>query len=118
MTLTNKQVAQRFLQGKTAHNRSMSTDGKTLYSYQTGIAKRFKNGEVVVNTTRYSATTSGKHHPALRSALASEGVKNVSYTGNKYSSHWTGRGYDYEDFDDTDFTQDNDDKYRKHLRSK
>jgi hypothetical protein len=110
MGLTNFQVAQRFVQGRAGKSKSMSTDGTTLYSYSTGIAKRMRNGEIVVNTTKYSRTTGSKHYPALRSAISHENIKNVSYTGGK------DYGYDYRDFDDDDFTQDNDDKFKKHLK--
>lgn len=108
MTSTNLDVAKSFVSGKSLKNKSMSTDGTTLYSYRTAIAKRMKNGEIVVNTSKYSRTTSSKHMPALRSALSN--VRNVSYTGDKDFN------YEYQDFSDDDFRKDNDSVFKKHLR--
>ena len=115
MTNTNLDVAKSFVSGKSLKNKSMSTDGTTIYSYGTAIAKRMKNGEIVVNNTSYSRTTSSKHMPALRSALRDE--RKVSYTGNKYKKDsYTGYGYNFDDFSDDDFAKDNDSLYKKHLK--
>lgn len=52
--------------GLTANNLSISYDGSRLFSYNTVIAQRLKNGVVLVNTTRYSPTTSRHQGDAFR----------------------------------------------------
>lgn len=66
--------------GLTANNMAISCDGSRLFSYGTVIAQRLKSGVVLVNTTRYSSTTS--HHQgyafrALYSAQTRENTKPV-----------------------------------------
>ena len=41
-------------------HRSISTDGETLWSYDTAILTRADDGRVILNVTRYSATTSSQ----------------------------------------------------------
>lgn len=89
---TNLEIAQAFLNGKKASNRSMSTDGETLYSYNTPIAEFAHDGTLIVNTTRYSVTTSGKHYPALRKALTGRNFKTV-YVDNVPMRSWSLQNY-------------------------
>lgn len=53
--------------GLAANNMSVSYDGMRLYSYETVIAQRLKNGVILVNYTRYSVTTS-RHQYYLKNA--------------------------------------------------
>lgn len=91
---TNRGVVQRFLDGKSAHstNGNMHTDGKVLYSYNTAIAKREDDGRIIVNNTKYSTTTSGKHQNPLMAELHQQDIK-YDVTGGKP------RGYEFKDFE-------------------
>lgn len=53
--------------GLAANNMSVSYDGTRLYSYETVIAQRLRNGMILINCTRYSVTTS-KHQRFLMDA--------------------------------------------------
>lgn len=103
--MNNFDVARAFVRGSRATGSNFTTDGTTLYSYNTAIAKRMKDGSIVVNKTKYSRTTNKQLGYLYRSIP--ENVK-VTEVDNK--------GYNYEFEDVNDFTQDNDDVMRKHLR--
>jgi hypothetical protein len=60
--------------GLAANNMSVSLDGKKLYSYETVIAQRLRNGVILVNGTRYSVTT-GRHQHYFFSAAAARACK-------------------------------------------
>jgi hypothetical protein len=63
--MTTEQVMYNFLQGATKGKASsISIDGDKLFNYNTVIAQRI-NGVIVINTTRYSMTTT-KHQNRLR----------------------------------------------------
>lgn len=65
--MTNQTVVQQFIKGQPGKCLSMQTDGRKLFSYNTIIAQR--EGNIwVVNTTKYSRTTS-KHQGLLYRAL-------------------------------------------------
>lgn len=100
--VNNYDVARAFVSGRRASGSNFMTDGTTLYSYNTAIAKRMPNGEIIINNTKYSRTTS-KHLGYLKRSIPAG--SNVSYTG--------GKGYNYEF---RDFENDNDDVFKKHLR--
>jgi hypothetical protein len=60
--LSNDDVIKAFYQGKEAKNRSLTSTGNSLLSYDTCIVQRV-NGKVIANATRYSNTTS-RHRSA------------------------------------------------------
>lgn len=73
MTYDNARLAHTWAQqnhplGKTP-NGNFNFDGTSLFSYRTEIA-RFIDGMVIYTSNTYSATTSGKHMPALRNAIS------------------------------------------------
>jgi rubrerythrin len=83
---------QRFVsgqEGKTSNN-SLHTDGEKLYSYNTVIATKQKDGTIVVNNTKYSITTSAQQSELVR-ALRQHNIK-FDVTGGKE------RNYSGEDF--------------------
>lgn len=55
------------------------TDGVTVFSYQTAIATRLR-GQYVVNTTRYSVTTTVHQH-ALWTLLAEDAIAPIEVKG-------------------------------------
>ena len=71
--ISNVDLINAFINGQTAQNGSMRTDGAKLFSYATCIAQKTKDG-VLFNVCKYSRTTSrqqtntrqalenGKHH--------------------------------------------------------
>ncbi len=65
--LNRWQVAERFWQGKPGKSVSMTSTGDKLYSYNTVIAQRLKNGEVVFDATHFSPST-GRHQTATTEA--------------------------------------------------
>ena len=52
MTLGNFEVAQRWVQHRSAHNRSMSTDGERLYSYALCIGEWRDGWPAIFNYTK------------------------------------------------------------------
>lgn len=66
--LSNSNVINAFVMGRSAKNRNLYTDGKVLINYSTAIAQRLSNGNVVYNATKYSITTS-KIQSWTRSAI-------------------------------------------------
>jgi len=91
-----KGVVDSFILGTKAKtgNESLSTDGNTLYSYQTAIATKQSDGSIVLNNTKYSNTTTNQQNEVRRQL----DDKNIKYdvTGGK------DRGYSGEDFSETD----------------
>ena len=67
--MTNKEVVINFLNGTNAHSLNMRSENGRLYSYSTCIAETIKReGQkpiLIVNKTKYSSTTSGKHQRPL-----------------------------------------------------
>jgi len=67
--------AQQTQESGKSHNGNFHFQGDTIYSYRTPLARFIKTlqGETVVllDTCRYSVTTSGKHWPAINRALPS-----------------------------------------------
>jgi hypothetical protein len=70
-----EQVIEKFFAGKaTARNRTISTDGKVIYSYTTPIASidSFNEGGYVVTKETYSRTTTCQTH-AIRYSISKLG---------------------------------------------
>ena len=65
--ISHKELINAFIDGKTAHNGSMHTDGTKLYSYETCIAQKTSNG-IIFNSCKYSITTS-KQQSCTRDVL-------------------------------------------------
>lgn len=84
MAHTNKDVAVAFLQKQkhTSSTRNFHSDGVRLWSYNTVIAQ-WDGGRLIVNATKYSSTTSGKHMSPLKNTdifKDLEGCGQVVYT--------------------------------------
>jgi hypothetical protein len=58
MRKNTEQVINAFLCGESKNLHSIKTDGTTIFSYDTAILTRGKNGYVIYNGTRYTNTTS------------------------------------------------------------
>ena len=56
--MSNEQVIKNFVNGKSGKSLSMTSTGDKLYSYYTIIAQRTAEGKVLMNSTKYSVTTS------------------------------------------------------------
>lgn len=54
----NNEIIKSFINGISASNRNLRTDGNKLINYYTTIAQRNENGEIIVNSTKYSVSTS------------------------------------------------------------
>ena len=54
-------------------DRSVWTDGRTVYSYATAIMTRDDNGRIVFNATKYSPTTTN-HQNGIRSVVTVDTV--------------------------------------------
>lgn len=75
----NRMVAHVWAQRKQpyarSHNGNFHFDGDIIYSYRTPLARFIRTNQggtaVLLNPRRHSVTTSGKHWPAIRSALPS-----------------------------------------------
>lgn len=78
--------AQRSQEEGRSHNGNFSFRGDILYSYSTPIGRFVEtpmgHRVVLVNSRRYSVTTSGKHMPALWDALRGEGYRVVYQVPN------------------------------------
>lgn len=57
--MTNQQVGERFLKGEKGKSLNMTSTGDKLFSYNTIVAQ-WIDDKIVLNSTKYSATTS-KH---------------------------------------------------------
>lgn len=84
MAHTNKDVAVAFLQKQkhTSSTRNFHSDGVCLWSYNTVIAQ-WDGCRLIVNATKYTQTTSGKHMSPLKNAgifKDLEGCGQVVYT--------------------------------------
>ena len=55
--MTNRQVSEQFLQGKSGKSLNMTSTGSKLFSYNTVIVQ-WVEGKLVFNSTKYSRTTS------------------------------------------------------------
>ena len=73
--MTNAEVVREFLRGRQAKSSTgnLWTTGDRLFSYRTCIAQRLSDVVIIVNDTRYSATTSTKHQSPLRNQLRDSG---------------------------------------------
>lgn len=71
-----------FINGKTAQNGSMRTDGVKLFSYATCIAQKTSDG-ILLNTCKYSTTTS-KQQTYTRQALEKRGRNFTEVDGDGY----------------------------------
>ena len=58
MTKSNGTVAQCFVAGRVASSGHLHTDGRNLDSYSTAIAYRIENGQILLNSDRFSMSTS------------------------------------------------------------
>ena len=67
MRKINEKVAGAFLEKKSAKGASISTDGATLWSYATRIAK-WDGGRVIMDARKYSATTTRQQNDMLECA--------------------------------------------------
>lgn len=65
--MRKEEVITAFLNKKVASNSTgnLSSTGSCLFSYSTCIAEWCKDGEIIINTTKYSTTTS-QHQNLLR----------------------------------------------------
>jgi len=68
-----------FINGKTAQNGSMRTDGAKLFSYATCIAQNTSDG-ILFNVCKYSRTTS-KQQNYTRRALERKGIRYTEVDG-------------------------------------
>lgn len=87
--MTTKEVIFAFLHGETKGKASggrLRIEGERLINYETTIAQRF-GGRVVINVTKYSATTT-KHQNVLRRELPKaetvDGVPIGTYDLSRY----------------------------------
>lgn len=113
MAHTNKDVAVAFLQKQkhTSSTRNFHSDGVRLWSYNTVIAQ-WDGGRLIVNATKYSSTTSGKHMSPLKNTdifKDLEGCGQVVHTDGyvPFNTHdlkdrvlKEGEGVDYLKYDD------------------
>ena len=67
MRKINEKVAGAFLDKRSAKGASISTDGATLWSYATRIAK-WDGARVIVDARKYSATTTRQQNDLLECA--------------------------------------------------
>ena len=85
--MTNYDVCIAFVNGSknNAHSLSMHVnyDGSKLFSYGTVIAQKLPNGAIVLNSTKYSVTTS-KHQSHARSVISRFASTLKTYATNKY----------------------------------
>lgn len=78
--MTNREVIEHFVNGTKngakANSVRISGDGLTLFSYGTAIAQKAANDTIIVNETKYSATTS-KHQCYLRYEVHGKRTRHV-----------------------------------------
>ena len=70
--ISNENLINAFLNGETAENGSMSTNGTKLFSYATCIAQRVDD-KILLNVCKYSVTTS-KQQTMLRRRIEHRGM--------------------------------------------
>ena len=80
--ISNVDLINAFISGKTAHNGSMRTDGTKLFSYATCIAQKTSKG-ILLNVCKYSTTTS-KQQTYTRHELERRGCNYVEVDGDGY----------------------------------
>lgn len=80
MRKINEKVAGAFLDKRSAKGASISTDGATLWSYTTRIAK-WDGARVVLNAQKYSRTTSQQQND-FRTCARARGVEVVEVLEN------------------------------------
>lgn len=74
-------TAAAFLAGEPNHESpTISTDGRTIYSYAAAIATKLDDGRVALNITQYSPTTSQQQRDLAR-ILTGAGIALVPVTG-------------------------------------
>lgn len=56
--MKNRDVIAAFIQGRPAHTANLESVGDRLINYNTVLAQRLPNGEIIVNSTKYSVSTS------------------------------------------------------------
>lgn len=83
--MKNEQVIDNFINKKAGKSLNMSTDGQRLYSYRTCIAEHTETGDVIVNMTYYSSTTSRQRNILVRWLLPSQIVKVDDVPMGRYS---------------------------------
>lgn len=74
---TNEQVATAFSEGKKDSSGTLTTDGRTIYSYGTPIAYRDDTGKIIFNSRNYSQTTS-RHQNLIKRAVMGKEIVEVS----------------------------------------
>lgn len=74
----NDAVVKAFLDGGRAHGRSLMTNGMSLYSYGTEIARRLINGQVMEVLRSRSTVTTEKHRGMLRRAAERRRIEVIS----------------------------------------
>lgn len=78
--MKNREVISAFVNGKSARTTNLRTDGNKLYNYSTCIGQKLSDGTIIVNSTKYSVTTS-KIQTYLRYAVSESGKKSVEVLG-------------------------------------
>jgi hypothetical protein len=78
--ISNADLINAFISGRTAQNRSMRTDGTKLFSYLTCIAQKTSKG-IILNVCKYSTTTS-KQQTYTRHELERRGCNYVEVDGD------------------------------------
>ena len=80
--ISNADLINAFISGRTAQNRSMRTDGTKLFSYLTCIAQKTPKG-ILLNVCKYSTTTS-KQQTYTRRELERHGKKFTEVGADTY----------------------------------
>lgn len=87
--MTNSNLVTRFLAGGSAKNLSMKSERGVLFSYNTAIAQIWHTAEkkyLIVNRTKYSSTTSGKHQNPLFSQMGNFDYKIIVVSGVPFNT--------------------------------
>lgn len=74
--MTALQTINAFIYGTPAKSSNLISDGEKLWSYNTVIAQ-YINGNIVVNVTKYSCTTTKRQNQVLRAACNARTVEGV-----------------------------------------
>ena len=84
--MSNKEVIKSFMEGKVAKSSNgnlwVSWDGKRLFNYTTCICQKYANG-YVLNTTRYSNTTSRIQYYLRNMLPRYTEVNNIKYNARE-----------------------------------
>jgi len=74
--MNNENVVRNWIRGHKScgksSNGNLSYNHNDLYSYRTIVARKYRGGQVVVTSHRYSATTNGKHLLHVRRLLSND----------------------------------------------